>query len=95
MVQWFAANRMYVLIDYHPMGQEWVQNDGIKFVNNWKWLWGKVACLPNFQSDLKVGDDRAKRSRWWMWGLTLEFCQKETCFKMVHLWLRASAFSRM
>lgn len=24
-VQWFAANGMYVLIDYHPMGLEWVQ----------------------------------------------------------------------
>lgn len=52
-IQWFVANGYYVLIDYHPMGHEWVQNDLPEFVASWKWLWGRVACLPNFESDLK------------------------------------------
>ncbi len=53
-VQWFVANGFYVLTDYHPMGMEWVQNDINKFVSSWKWVWGAIACLPNFSSDLKV-----------------------------------------
>jgi hypothetical protein len=34
-------------------GLEWVQNDLKAFVDSWKWVWGRVACLPNFDADLK------------------------------------------
>jgi len=42
-----------VLIDYHPMGLEWIQNDEKAFVAGWKWVWSSVACLPNFNDDLR------------------------------------------
>lgn len=52
-VQWLIANGWYVLIDSHPMSQELASHDAKEFVANWRWLWAKVACLPNFEADMK------------------------------------------
>lgn len=53
VVQWFAANGFYVLLDYHPMGLEYTSYDTRDFVGNWTQVWRAVTCLPNFQQDLK------------------------------------------
>jgi len=53
VVQWFAANGFFVLLDYHPMGNEYTSYDAGAFVGNWTTVWRAVTCLPNFQSDLK------------------------------------------
>ena len=41
------------MIDSHPMGQESTSHDAKDFVANWKWVWSKFACLPNFSEDMK------------------------------------------
>jgi len=53
VVQWFAANGFYVLLDYHPMGLEYTSYDTRGFVGNWTTLWRAVSCLPDFQADLR------------------------------------------
>jgi aryl-phospho-beta-D-glucosidase BglC (GH1 family) len=53
VVQWFAANGFYVLLDYHPMGQEYTSYSTEAFVGNWTQLWRAVSCLPNFESGLR------------------------------------------
>ncbi len=35
------------------MGLEWTANNADDFVKEWKAVWSAVACLPNFDSDLK------------------------------------------
>lgn len=52
-VQWFIANGFYVVIDWHPMGMEQTSYVVDDFVREWKKVWEAVACLPNFESDLK------------------------------------------
>jgi hypothetical protein len=34
------------------MGAESTSYNAAQFIESWKWVWGRVACLPNFQSDL-------------------------------------------
>jgi hypothetical protein len=52
-VQWLIANGFYVLIDSHPMGQETTSYNAKEFIDNWKWVWGRFACLPGFDEDMK------------------------------------------
>lgn len=53
VIQWFIANGYYVLVDFHPMGLEQTSYDVNNFVNSWKWVWSTLACLPNFDDDMK------------------------------------------
>jgi aryl-phospho-beta-D-glucosidase BglC (GH1 family) len=53
VVQTFVAQGMYVVLDYQPMGTENHAYDVKEFVQEWKRLWAKTACLSNFQSDLQ------------------------------------------
>lgn len=52
-MQWLIANGWYVLIDNHPMSQELTSHDARAFVDSWKWVWSKFACLPGFQEDMR------------------------------------------
>lgn len=52
VVQWFAANGFFVLLDYHPMGLEWTSHDVSHFVGNWTEVWRAVTCLPNYEVGL-------------------------------------------
>jgi hypothetical protein len=35
------------------MGQETTSYNAKEFIDNWKWVWSRFACLPNFQEDMK------------------------------------------
>jgi hypothetical protein len=55
VVQYFVANGMYVLLDYHPEpgNVEPVTESVDMFSNNWLRLWSGLTCLPNFKEDLQ------------------------------------------
>jgi hypothetical protein len=51
-LQWLVANGFYVLAEYRPSSADPTAASADAFVDAWRWLWGRVACLPNFESDL-------------------------------------------
>lgn len=44
---------MYVLLDYHPMEQEYVSHNATAFVEGWTGVWGAVTGLPSYAASLK------------------------------------------
>jgi hypothetical protein len=55
VVQYFVANGMYVLVDYHPEpgnAEPVTESVGV-FSNNWLRLWSGLTCLPNFKTSLQ------------------------------------------
>ncbi|GBF99351.1 glycoside hydrolase [Raphidocelis subcapitata] len=70
-LQWFVANGFYVLAEFRPAGPDATARNGAAFVDAWKWLWRRAACLPNFREDLAgrvfvdlMGDPDAAGHRW-------------------------------
>jgi len=52
-IDYFVKAGFYVIIDYHPMGEEQYANDPKVFVQKWRDLWLSITRMPDFTKNLK------------------------------------------